>query len=290
MAPASSTPQSSSALMRRWKSAAFLFLLHFLACNQREGEKETKEGKDELKWRVVLSSTQWFIDPFGASPTFSSHHSGVNWTVFFCCDWRLLSAGYVFKLALIFPADWNYCFQSSLAFFRMIRFFECIQCLSWQVTSVKLNNLQCIVTTLSTKKNKGRRWQMALLSLIAKTNKTAQPSPSMKSCVEGNPLFQKRSSVADWVQRQIQHRFVVRAFVLMCLWAECAPLEGEASMSGHTQGNSYYEFSYNHDFSICPCLVEMLFSEWIYSHLVNPQDANSKIMLLSFLSLSLNLL
>lgn len=38
---------------------------------------------------------------------------------------------------------------------------------------------------------------MALLSLIAKTNKTAQPSPSMKSCVEGNPLFQKRSSVAE---------------------------------------------------------------------------------------------
>lgn len=37
--------------------------------------------------------------------------------------------------------------------------------------------------------------------------------------------------------------------------------------------------------SICPCLVEMLFSEWIHSHryLVNPQDANSKIMLLSFL-------
>lgn len=166
MATASSTPQSSSALMRRWKSAAFLFLPHFLAFNQREGEKETKEGKDALKWRVVLSSTQWFIDPFGASPTFSSHHSGVNWTVFFCSDWRLMSAGYVFKLALIFPADWNYCFQSTLAFFRMIQFFECIQCLSWQVTSVKLNNLQCIVTTLSTKKTKGDddKWRFCHLS------------------------------------------------------------------------------------------------------------------------------
>lgn len=71
----------------------------------------------------------------------------------------------------------------------------------------------------------------------------------MKSCVEGNPLFQKRSSVAEWVQRKIRHRFAVQAFVLMSLRAECAPLEGEASMSGHTQGDSYYEFSYNQDFS-----------------------------------------
>lgn len=58
---------------------------------------------------------------------------------------------------------------------------------------------------------------MALLSLIARTNKTAQPSPTMKSCLEENPLClgkkKKSSSVAEKVLRKTQQCFVIQAFV-----------------------------------------------------------------------------
>lgn len=132
----------------------------------------------------------------------------------------------------IFSVDFWHCLLKMTLFERALR-------LSWQVTSVKLNNLQCIVTTLSTK-NKGRGRQMALLSLIARTNKTAQPSPSMKSCLEGNPLcLKKKNRVAEQVLRKTQQCFVILAFVWVSVCAECVALQAKCIMSGHTTWHCY---------------------------------------------------
>lgn len=150
---------------------------------------------------VVLSSARCFIDLCCASQP--SQQGRINWTVFlllwltsaYCeqCSQTpndSLSGG---KKKDFNPPPLLFCLLALAFPFEMTKFFGCALPLSWQVTSVKRNNLQYALTSLSTT-NKERKRQMALLSLIAGTNKTARPSPGIKSCLAGNPLCLRRKS------------------------------------------------------------------------------------------------
>lgn len=99
----------------------------------------------------------------------------------------------------VFSESHWYCQQAEMIFvvvfyllgpafpFKMRKFFECILCLIWRVTSVKRNNLRCTMTTLSANKEWGR--QMMPLSLIARANKTAKPSMKVWNCVWREILY-----------------------------------------------------------------------------------------------------
>lgn len=147
---------------------------------------------------VVLSGARCFIDLCCVSQP--SQQGRINWTVFLLLWLTSAYCEQCFQTPNDSPSRGKKWFCPptplfcllALAFpFEMTKFFGCALPLSWQVTSVKRNNLQYALTSLSTT-NKERKRQMALLSLIARTNKTAQPSPGIKSCLAGNPLFTEK--------------------------------------------------------------------------------------------------
>lgn len=179
---------------------------------------------------VVLSSARCFIDLCCASQP--SQQGRINWTVFLLlwltsayCEQCFqtpndsLSGG---KKWFYPPASLLFCLLALAFPFEMTKFFGCALPLSWQVTSVKRNNLQYALTSLSTT-NKERKRQMALLSLIAGTNKTARPSPGIKSCLAGNPLCLRRKNQVVSRRRALQRRTSALRF-WGCVRAGCVEL------------------------------------------------------------------
>lgn len=158
------------------KTADSLLFPHFLPVSL---ERETKEAKQGLKWRAVLSSgrcffywswpsllplslltagrskldcfrPRWLTSAFSEEPCFQIRcniSSSLKWFLFF---------------SLLPP-------RLRDRLFKMTQFLECTLRLSWQVTSVKLNNLQCNVTTLST------------LKQTAETNRRKRPNAASVS-------------------------------------------------------------------------------------------------------------
>lgn len=164
---------------KRWTLADPLFLTAII--------EEGKEVKREIEVDGCVIQCPMFYWSLLCLST-----STVGWSKLDCFLLLWLTSAYCeqcfqTRRDIFSRLKWSFCLLALAFPFKMTKFFECALHLSWQVTSVKRNNLQCTVTTLSTT-NKGRGRQMALLSLIARTSETAQPSPSMKSCLEGNPL------------------------------------------------------------------------------------------------------
>lgn len=132
-----------------------------------ESKMETEE-KEGVTSRVMLSSAQWFIDLCAVSPSL------------FTAGWSKLDC---FLLLWLTSAFTEQCFQTCSDIFsrlkcflfyfsvnlsipsQMTQFFESTLRLSWQLTSVKLNNLQSIVTTLSTRKQRAEddKWHFCHL-------------------------------------------------------------------------------------------------------------------------------
>lgn len=199
------------------KISRFLVPSSFISGKHRKGDQRRKRETEVegcvIQWPMVYWSF-WCL-----SLILSSQQGAVNWTVFFYSDWRLPS----FKLARdIFsrlkwffpPVDWHY----------LLKWHHSLSAY-WQVTGVKLNNPQCTATTPSTR-NKGRGRQMALLSLIGRTNKTAKPHPSMKSSLEGNPLCLKKKIYSS----NCEERHIGAFWFWACV---------KGIMSGHTKWHCY---------------------------------------------------
>lgn len=116
------------------KISTFLIPSSFSSYERREGDKSRKKrgwsgglcypAPDSLLILVVFLFSQ---------------HGGINWSVFFCSDWRLPSVCSVFKLVGIFSADWNdfffFSFVSSVPFLSDM--------ILWVCTASELTGDEC---------------------------------------------------------------------------------------------------------------------------------------------------
>ncbi len=121
------------------KISRFSISSSFSSCRHRDGDER---GKREIEVEgCVIQRPMVYWSLCRLSVFLSSQQGGVNWTVFFCSDWRMPCVSNVFKLAAVFSADWNdfffffFCARRSLLKWHNSLSAHCVWADRWRVLS-----------------------------------------------------------------------------------------------------------------------------------------------------------